>query len=328
MERDDFFGFTTTTVTNQFEPYAERPPFLVDSTLHQTLTLMYGEAKSGKSTMAAALVTALVNGDADFLGRKIEPKNYSAGIIAADFGDDQAYGDQLRRVLGDGAEVPVYALDRPPDRRVWEGLQLASRQRRHDLIVVDNLTAFVDGSLNDDIPVNRLYDELDRFIRDDTAVLLIAHSSEKASEHGKSPYPLGSSAIRARARWLWRVERLTAGTRMTFSGNHAAEHQITTTLANGVPRFDVLSSVGADELAERRARKQRQRGAARRQERDLIRDFVLSSCQGLNGKETAGKIREAGFKGEISTHKSRLSDGAYGVKAIAQGVWRSAADAA
>jgi hypothetical protein len=320
-ERNDFYGFTTTVVTNTYEPYAERPPFLVDSIVHQTMTLMYGEAKSGKSTLAAALAAALVNGEADFLGRTISPATYSVGIIAADFGDDQAYGDLLRQVLKDGTEVPVYALDRPPDRRVWEGLQLASRQRQHDLMIVDNLTAFVDGSLNDDVPVNTLYDELDRFVRDGTAVLLVAHSSEKAGEHGRSPHPMGSSAIRARARWLWRVERRTTDTRLSFHGNYAAEHEITVSLAAGTPRFEALGTVDSAELTERRVRRRRERSDQTRVKSDQIREVVLSKCQGMNGKQAA-ELLAGRFGGAASTHEAQLSRGAYGVKRDGQtGRW-------
>jgi hypothetical protein len=299
----------------------------VDGILHSTMTLLYGEAKAGKSTLAAAMVAAMVNGEHDFLGKVIEPKRYSAGIIAADFGDDQAYGAQLCRVLRDEAVVPVYALDRPPDRRVWEGLQLAARQERHDLIVVDNLTAFVGGSLNDDIPVNKLYDELDRFVRDGTAVLLVAHSSEKSGERGKSPFPIGSSAIRARARWTWRAERRAADTRLTFSGNYAAEHEITVSLANGMPRFDVIASAGADVLADRRAKRTRQRSEARTKTADAIREYVLIECQQMNGKQTAEAIA-AKFGGSVSSYQSQLSRKSLGVKAIDGGGWESCLHAA
>jgi hypothetical protein len=291
-ERNDFYGFSVTRVTNQFEPYQERPPFLIDGILHNTMTLLYGEAKNGKSTLAAALAASLVNGEPQFLNRKIEPKDYSVGIVAADFGDDQAYADQLRQVLNDGTMVPVYALDRPPDRRVWEGLQLASRDARHDLVVVDNLTTLVDGSLNDDISVNRIYDELDRFVRDGTAVLLVAHASEKFGERGKSPYPIGSSAIRARARWLWRTERLAEVTRLTFSGNYAGSHEIITTLAEGVPRFGVLGSTGTDALADRKAARKRARSKATLDRNKREAEWWRANCQGMTQRAAAEKMSE------------------------------------
>jgi RecA-family ATPase len=209
IERDDFYGITIHHVTREdYSPYTERPPFLVDGVLHSTMTLLYGEAKIGKSTLAAALTVATANGESDFLGRKITTgKPARVGIIAGDFGDDAAYGDQLRGELSPGAAVSVYGLDRPPGRRVWEGLQLKARENRHNVIIVDNLTSFVNGSLSDDVAVSSFFDQLDVFVRDGMAVLVVAHTSEKPGENGyKSPYPMGSSAIRARARWLWRVQ--------------------------------------------------------------------------------------------------------------------------
>jgi len=59
MERNELYGFTVHHVARpDYDPYAERPPFLVDGILHHTVTLLYGEAKIGKSTLAAALTDA------------------------------------------------------------------------------------------------------------------------------------------------------------------------------------------------------------------------------------------------------------------------------
>ena len=67
VERNDFYGYTMTTVTNKYVPYQERPPFLVAGVLHSTMTLFYGEKGTGKSTLAAMLAAALANGARDFL---------------------------------------------------------------------------------------------------------------------------------------------------------------------------------------------------------------------------------------------------------------------
>jgi hypothetical protein len=297
-ERNDFYGFTVIPNTREHEPYSESPPFLVEGILHHTVTLIYGEAKSGKSTLAAALAMALSNGEHDFLGRKITlGRPARVGVIAGDFGDDEAYADWLQ-----DADIAVYGLDRPPERRVWEGLQLDARQRHLDVVIVDNLTSFVNGSLNDDVAVNQVYDQLDRFVRDGIAVLLVAHKSEKFTEHGKAKHPLGSSAISARARWLWHVEPMADTLRLTFSGNGSAPHEVTVTPATGEASFRVLSTADSDELTSRR----RNRSKARLDRDANIAAYWRANCQGMTQREAAEKIA-AEFGGSPATHQSKIS---------------------
>jgi hypothetical protein len=315
------------TVRKLSDPEPERPPFLVDGIVHQSVTLLYGESKIGKSTLAASLAAALADGAAEFLGRMVTvPGPKSVGIIAGDFADGHAYVAQLRQVTSTD-RITVYDVNRPPVRQLWQDLQLDVRQAAHDLVIVDNLTSLIPGSVNDDVAVNLFYDELDGMVREGAAVVLVAHSSEKTGERGKSPYPMGSSAIRARARRLWRVERYRGNLRLTFDGNGDAPSEVIVTPALGIPKFEVLATASADELDERRARRQRQRDGKTRARADEIREFVLTKCQDMNGSETAEAIRE-GFGGSVSTHKSQLSRRAYGVKPIAGGGWRSLAEAA
>ena len=63
--------------------------------------------------------------------------------------------------------------------------------------------------------------------RDGRAVLVIAHSSEKSGGARQVKVADGSSVIRARARWTCFIESHYGNTRLTFSGNYGAPHQIT-----------------------------------------------------------------------------------------------------
>jgi hypothetical protein len=307
------------TIIKLSDPPPERPPFLVEGIVHSTVTLLYGEAKSGKSTLAAALAVDLANGAPEFLGRTITgPRPKKIGIIAGDFGDGNEYKRQLCRVTNSDA-ITIYDIKRPPMRQLWEDLRLDVRQAGHDLVIVDNLTSLIPGSTNDDVAVNQLYDQLDAFVREGAAVLLVAHTSEKYGEHGKSRNPIGHSAIRARARRLWLIEKRASNLKLSFSGNSDSESEIVTTLAKGTPKFDVLDTSGADELTARRAR--RRRTASTRDRSGQIADFVVTECQGTNRNDTADLLA-ARFGGEASTHRGQLSRGAYdGVKQGASGVW-------
>jgi RecA-family ATPase len=60
--------FTKNTTLDQ-----EPPPFLIDGVLHRSVTLLYGQTKSGKSTLAASMAVALAGGHGDWLGRPIAP---------------------------------------------------------------------------------------------------------------------------------------------------------------------------------------------------------------------------------------------------------------
>jgi KaiC/GvpD/RAD55 family RecA-like ATPase len=316
------------TVRKLSDPAPERPPFLVEGIVHESVTLLYGEAKIGKSTLAAALAAAMADGAEEFLGRTVTvPGAKSVGIIAGDFADGVAYIAQLRQVT-DSDRIVVYDVNRPPVRQLWQDLQLDVRQAGHDLVIVDNLTSLIPGSVNDDVAVNLFYDELDGMVRESAAVVLVAHSSEKTGEHGKSPYPMGSSAIRSRARRTWRVEPWRGDLRLTFRGNGDGDSELIVTPARGIPHFDVLKVADSDELAERRAKRWRERDSKSREKADRIREFVLAECQGKNGKQTAEAIVKAGFVGTPSTHQTKLSRNAYGVRQIETGVWQSAAEAA
>jgi hypothetical protein len=313
------------TIRKLSDPEPERPPFLVEGMVHGSVTLLYGEAKIGKSTLAAALAAAMADGAPEFLGRTVTvPGPKSVGIIAGDFADGAAYVRDLKKVT-ESDLITVYDVNRPPVRQLWQDLQLDVRQAAHDLVIVDNLTSLIPGSVNDDVAVNQFYDELDGMVRDGAAVILVAHSSEKSGEHGKSPYPMGSSAIRSRARRTWRVERYRGNLRLTFDGNGDAPSEVVVPAANGVPRFDVLQTADAAELDQRRAARQRDRDKKTRAKADQIREFVLAKCQGRTRNEAAEAIVTEGFGGTLSTHQTKLSRGAYGIKQSAKGCWELAA---
>jgi hypothetical protein len=101
-----------------------------------------------------------------------------------------------------------------------------------------------------------------------------------------------------------------------FDGNEGSPHRMTLTEPDGTPVFDVLAV--EDELEARRKRQDETRERA-----DEMRRFILTSCQDLNGKETAEKLAGK-FGGTVSTHASQLSRKAYGVERI-DGHWRTMA---
>jgi hypothetical protein len=294
------------TIMKLSDPGRQEPPWIVHKVIHATgVTLLYGEAKGGKSTLAAALAATLANGQGEFLGRKVIAPTKSIGILAGDTGDAGRYHEQLREVSSSDG-ITLYDVKRPPVRQLWEDIRVDVRTAGHDLLIVDNLTTLIPGSMNDDVAVNLFYDVLDSFVRDGTIVVLIAHTSEKFGEHGKSKFPMGSSAIRARARWLCRVERRANSTLLAFHGNEDSPHEIIASRANGHAHFDVIGTATAEEIDERSHARQR----ATLDKNAAIARYVATLDDGLTGVAKAEKIA-AEFGGSEFTHRSKLSRGVY-----------------
>ena len=72
----------------------ERQPFLVDRLVCSTVTLIYGEPFSGKSTIAAALAAASLNGQA-FLGHPLTRAVNRVVILSTEVDGPEEYGQRL-----------------------------------------------------------------------------------------------------------------------------------------------------------------------------------------------------------------------------------------
>jgi AAA domain len=140
---------------------------------------------------------------------------------------------------------------------------MIARQHNSALVVIDNLSAFVPGTLNDDFAIKQFYDRTDALARDGAAVLIVAHTSDKTSEHGPSRIPMGSSLIRFGPRWWCYAHRARGRLLLDFDGNDGRPWELAVTAPDGSPHFDVLGEVTADELAERSERRRRERGKAK-----------------------------------------------------------------
>jgi AAA domain len=300
---------TTTMLTKQYDFSQEPPPFLVDGIIHRSITLIYGQTTSGKSTVAASLAAALANGQSQFLGRDIANggQPMTVGIVAGDPLGTSEYAELLVKsgAIGDG-RVYVIEPDRPTRRETWGEVKDKADKYDWNFIVVDNLSSFVLGSLNDDDGIKALYEEIDHFPRVGIPVLMVAHVSEKRTEHGPSRIPMGSSYIRFGPRWWCLAYRSGGYLHLEFDGNRGTPHNIIVTEPDGTPCFDVI------ETGEPR---RRQRNLETKAKLDAKQDYVIAKCQGVNGQQTAEKLA-AKFGGSASTHAARLSDGGYGVKNV------------
>src|SRR5690606_41818284 len=81
--------------------------WVVEGIISRGSTLLYGEAKVGKSFLASALIAGLVT-NTDFLGRKVpQDREFSVAVCCTDDGGDVDYATQIDSFLPDG-HVPAF----------------------------------------------------------------------------------------------------------------------------------------------------------------------------------------------------------------------------
>ena len=295
-------------------------PFVVDGVLHRSTTLIFGQTGAGKSTVAASIAMAVAGTESEWLGQPVTRHGHAL-IVAGDPDGEREYRQRLTN--GRDQDIDVYAPNRPAIPETWSEVAMIARQCDSTLVVIDNLSAFVPGTLNDDFAIKQFYFQTDNIARDGAAVLIVAHTSEKTGEHGPSTKPMGSSYIRFGPRWSCYAHKSRGALVLDFDGNDGQPWALHVSEPNGKPQDLALRErIGADELADRRARRSRQRTDDRKNRSDGIRDFILAQCQQMNGKEAAEAIA-AQFGGSVSSYQSQLSRKSLGVKAIAGGGWES-----
>jgi hypothetical protein len=184
---------------------------------------------------------ALANGEKQFLGRNVTLGERPVGIIVGDPGGANEYRRRIKDYLNPGAQVCVDSPYRPTQPATWAELQNAAELRGYGFLIVDNLSAFVPGSLSDDNSIKALYEQIEWFPRHGIPALIIAHTSEKAGEYGYSRVPMGSSLIRFGPRWWGYVYRSRGQAVIEFDGNEGSPHKMMLTEPDGSPVFDVIA---------------------------------------------------------------------------------------
>lgn len=257
---------------------AERvEPWLIPGVISSGSTLLYGQAKAGKSFLVSALIAALTSG-ADYLGRPVpQDRDLSVAMCWCDDGDRAAYARQISEVLPEGARAQVGFYTMPamtPER--WDELHREIIERRHSLVVVDNLTQALDGSLNSQEDVGKFFHGVRKFTRAGIPVVIVGHSSDKVGQNGYAPdKPMGSSAIRGAVRWLCYVKRSNTGKiTLSFSGNVAEPHRITVKHGTGA-QFDVIDTLDSRQVQAEAQNRQRQRAAKTLDDRAAKAAFVV-----------------------------------------------------
>ena len=194
------------------------PPFLVDGILHRSQTIIYGQTNAGKSMFGLSLGVSVASGR-NWNGQT----NAGGGPVAIVTGDPDGMYETLERLdkvrddLGDG-EIRIYQPQRPMVLETW--FEIKQQTEGCKLMILDNLTQFVPGTLSDDNAVKLVYEQLQGLSRDGMSVCVLAHSTDKKNEHGySSNIPSGSFVIRSVPRWFVYLNRSRGVLTASMSGN-------------------------------------------------------------------------------------------------------------
>jgi hypothetical protein len=250
----------------------EGETWIVENVIGSATTLLYGEAKSGKSFLVCALIKSLATGT-DFLGVPVpQDRAFSVAVCWTDDRGAAEYSDRIRTVMpqSDTPDVRFYHLPLMRTPEMWHALYDRVVFQGHNFVVIDNLAQTLNGSVNDDAVVRQFFGGVRLFVRAGIPVVVVAHSSDKAGMNGYKPEtPMGSAYISQAVRWRIFARRSGKGNMtLKFMGNHAEPYEMTLYHGAGA-QFDVLDVKSPEGLKASSEGRQRSEGLFDRVANDL-----------------------------------------------------------
>ena len=301
--------FESVSYTEALKIADEGETWIVENVIGSATTLLYGEAKSGKSFLISALIKSLATGT-DFIGKPVlHDRAFSVAVCWTDDRGAQEYSERIRTVMPE-METPNVRFYHLPIMRtadMWRGLYEQVMANGHNFVVIDNMAQTLDGSVNEDAVVRRFFDGVRLFVGAGIPVVVVAHSSDKAGANGSKPdLPMGSAYISQAVRWRIFVRRSRKGNMtLKFMGNHAEPYEMT--LHHGVgARFDVLDVKSPEAVKANAEGAARNRDKTRLDENLRIARWVVDNCQGMSANKAAEKLAaELGIAQEAARTRIR-----------------------
>lgn len=290
--RHSIYKFDSVSYSEALKLADKGETWIVENMIGSATTLLYGEAKSGKSFLVSALIKSLATG-ADFLEKPVpQDRDFSVAVCWTDDRGAQEYSERIRGVMPDGTtpKVRFYHLPLMQTREMWQTLYGQVMAGGHNFVVVDNMAQTLNGTVNDDAVVRQFFDGVRLFVRAGIPVVVVAHSSDKAGMNGRKPEtPLGSGYITQAVRWRVFARRSRKGNiTLKFMGNHAEPYEMT--LEHGVgARFEVLDVKSPEELKAGAAGAARARSRERLDDNAALLDWLNTNCHGMTLAEAAEK---------------------------------------
>jgi hypothetical protein len=284
--------------------------WIIDGILSADTTLLYGEPKLGKSYFVSAMLAALATGADTFLGKKITG-TYRPALC---WTDDRGWREYKKRMsdadeirAADDLDLSFVRLSVMRSVEQWEDLSRVLSREGRDLVVIDNMTSAVDGSLNDDRTVRAFFAGVKVLTDAGMAVLILAHASDAKDQYGRGGRrPQGHTLTSASVRWRCFMERARGpyNVKLSFSGNVADPHEIT--VHGDRMTYGVLSTKDAGQLRTEKAERTRNRDKATLDENAKIAQWVVDNGQGKSASALGHELAGA-FGGAAGTHTTNLN---------------------
>lgn len=302
------YEFDTTTYAEALKLADDGETWVVEDIIGAGTTLIYGEAKVGKSFLVSALIKSLATGT-DFLNKPVpQDRAFSVAVCWTDDMGAQEYSTRIRTVMpeGESPEVHFYHLPIMRTADMWQALYERVMADGHNFVVIDNLAQTLSGSINDDSAVRQFFDGVRLFVRAGIPVVIVAHSSDKYGPNGhKSETPMGSAYITQAVRWRVFVRRSKRGNvTLKLMGNHAEPYEMTLYHGAGA-RFDVIDVKTAEALRAKADGDARARDKSTLDRNSQIADWLVSNCQGQSLRQASEKL-VAEFGGSANSYRSWL----------------------
>lgn len=197
--------------------------WLIPGYLCDSLTLLSGEPKSGKTSLACHLIRALVTGTA-FLGEQPTQANLRVAYMGFDFKWQREVSERLSDIA---KSVFIATSATYKEESEWTELAGLIRTEGINLLVVDHLYNFSDAAdLDRQNQVQPVLKPLMKLIQD-TGVAILLLTQGARGQGGRAAH---SVAIEGQARWLLRLSAGTKVKTLTALGNNAETKTIKITL--------------------------------------------------------------------------------------------------
>jgi RecA-family ATPase len=328
---EDCKGFTMYRLSEHDLIAKDKVPYIIDELISSKVTLLYGRSEVGKSMFIDGGIAAITRGAKSFIGQDVlvdfTAVDVPVGILCGDFEDASLAYERIKAAKGDLDKVEIYdASDKLPFDN-WADLIEQVIAAGHKLLVIDNLSVFVDGDVNESSKIKKFFDMLSPLMGAGVAVVVIAHSSEKFSRFGQPQDFIGASNIKQRSSRRIKIERPEGSDnlRLTLAGNRSGRQEVMLRWPKqSIPVYERIGSSDNKELNERREKAKQERDAKTKATADKIRDHVLGKCRGMNNTDTARSLFAAKLVKSESTARNALRDGRYGVRLADDGSWADA----
>src|ERR1035437_4375078 len=197
--------------------------FLIDGMLSTKMTILAGDPKSGKSFLTVAMVAALVNGDAEFLGHEIPRRLHKVAFALT---DPDGMGETAQRFNDTLPDPDVIVMD-----KIWDdGPDYWTRQcaelvrLKVELLVLDNVLGCIDGDIAEPKAARAFLDKLDPIMLAGIPILVVTHTAKAAAAYGGAGVgaAIGGRLFGVRPRVLLHMMKAQKlGMRLRIDGNYA-----------------------------------------------------------------------------------------------------------